>query len=231
NNTIAYNTTYIEYFPGQGGGIGIEGEPYPLIRNCIIWNNISSSYTMNIHFPPLTWMDISYCNVEDDLDHIFDLKPYTNIDSLPGFMDPENGNFQLLGNSPCINMGTPDTTGLFLPPKDLSGNDRILEGRVDIGAYENNRPTTTLPMMEGTDIHVYPNPCSGLLVLEYREESEHDDLMVRISNVRGEMVKEEKIDAAKKLIPVDISNQPDGIYVLTLTSGQSVLFRQKIIKE
>lgn len=231
NNTIAYNTTYIDNFPGQGGGIGIEGKPYPLIRNCIIWNNISSSYTMNIHFPSRNWMDISYCNVEDDLDHIFDLKPHTNIDSLPGFMDPENGNFLLHGNSPCINMGTPDTTGLFLPPEDLSGNDRILEGRVDIGAYENIGPTTTLPIIDETDFHVYPNPCSGLLVLECGEESEHDDLVLRISNIRGEMVKEKKIDAAKKLIPVDISNQPDGIYVLTLTSGQSVLFWQKIIKE
>lgn len=231
NNTIAYNTTYIEYYPGNGGGIGIEGEPYPAIRNCIIWNNISSSYTMNIHFPPMTWMDISYCNVEDDLDHIYDLKPYTNIDSLPGFMDPENGKFQLLGNSPCINMGTPDTTGLFLPPEDLSGNDRILEGRVDIGAYENNRASTSLPVMDGTNFHVYPNPCSGLLVLECSKESVHIDLVVRISNVKGEMVKEEQIDAAKKRIPVDIGNLPDGIYVLTFTSGHSMFFRQKIIKE
>ena len=36
NNIIAYNTTYIELYPGQGGGIGIAGKPYPLIRNCII---------------------------------------------------------------------------------------------------------------------------------------------------------------------------------------------------
>lgn len=43
NNTIAYNSTYTDDFPGQGGGISIEGEPSPLIRNCIICNNTSSS--------------------------------------------------------------------------------------------------------------------------------------------------------------------------------------------
>jgi len=231
NCTIAFNTTYIEYFPGEGGGIGAQGKPFPVFRNCLIWNNISSSYTMNVYWPSLTWMDISYSNVENDLGHIFDLKPYTNIDSLPGFLDPDHGNFQLVGSSPCINMGTPDTTGLSLPWKDLSGNDRIIGGRVDIGAYENRGPTTTPHINDGTGFRLYPNPCSGLLFMECGENMEYDDLLIRICNVRGELVGEEKVDTAKPLIPINISDQPDGFYILTLTSRQSVLFRQKVIKE
>jgi len=115
NNTIAFNTTWIEWDPGEGGGISIEQKPYPVIKNCIIWNNISSSSSMNIKFYRQEWLDISYCNVEEDLGHIFDLKPYTNIDSIPGFVDPENGNFQLIWDSPCINKGDPDSTGTHLP--------------------------------------------------------------------------------------------------------------------
>ena len=231
NNTIAFNTTSIEYYPGKGGGISIYGNPFPVIRNCIIWNNVSEFDAMNIDFYRNDWLDISYCNVENDLGHIFDLKPYTNIDSIPGFIDPDNGNFQLAGNSPCINMGTPDTTGLFLPSTDLSGNGRIHEGRIDIGAYENIGATNTLTSMGGTDFQLYPNPSSGVLVLESCEDTGHDDLVVWISNTRGEIVWEEKIDAAKKRILVDISNQPVGIYLLTITSGQSVLFSQKVVKE
>jgi len=231
NNTIACNTTWFEYSPGRGGGISIYGKPYPVIRNCIIWNNISEFNMMNIDFHLDDWLDISYCNVENDLGHIFDLKPYTNIDSIPGFIDPDNGNFQLSGNSPCINMGTPDTTGLFLPSTDLAGNDRILEGRIDIGAYETISATNTPTSMSGTDFQLYPNPSSGVLVLECGENSVHDDLVLWISNTRGEIVREEQIDAAKKRILVDISDQPDGFFLLSITSGQSLIYSQKIIKE
>lgn len=46
------------------------------------------------------------------------------------------GNFKLKQNSPAINAGSPDTTGLNLPPLDLTGTLRILDGRIDIGALE-----------------------------------------------------------------------------------------------
>lgn len=232
NNTIAFNSTGNKFYGGHGGGIAItKWLPQPVIRNCIIWYNESGPTSMNIQFPSLMWMDISYCNVEDDLGHIFDLKPHTNIDSMPEFMDPENGNYQLFGSSTSINRGTPDTTGLLLPAEDLSGNERILEGRVDIGAYENPGATSTPTISDETDFQLYPNPSSGLLVMESREHAEHQDLVVRICNVRGEIVREEPVDAAKTVIPVNITNQPDGIYILTLTSKQGLLFRQKIIKE
>lgn len=232
NNTIANNSTGNEYYDGKGGGIAIEKwEPYPIIRNCIIWNNVSGPSSMNIEFDLHEWMDISYCNVEEDLAHIFDLKPHTNIDSPPKFIDPENGNYQLLSNSPCINKGDPDTTGLHLPSLDLSGNNRIFGDTVDMGTYEYNRPTTIPAITSRADFHVYPNPCSGLLVLEVGENEKHNDLVVRICNLEGKIVKEENIDAAKKVIPINISNQPGGIYFLTLASNRQVLYRQKIIKK
>ena len=151
--------------------------------------------------------------------------------SLSLFMDPENGDFQLSGTSPCINMGTPDTSGLFLPTEDLWGNHRITGGRVDIGAYEYSGPSTARSVMNGTGFQVYPNPCQGFLFLACGKESEHDDLVLRILNAGGQIIMEKQIDAARQLIPVDINKQPQGVYVLTLTSGQRVQFRQKIIKE
>jgi hypothetical protein len=149
-------------------------------------------------------------------------------------MDPESGDFQLSGISPCINMGTPDTTGLFLPPEDLWGNHRIYGGRIDIGAHEYSGPTIARPgtdRLDGTDFLVYPNPSSGLLLLACRERSVRDDLVLRILHAGGQVIMEKQVDAGIKFFPVDISHQPRGIYVLTLTSGHHVLFRQKIIKE
>ncbi len=44
--------------------------------------------------------------------------------------------YELSPGSPCIDAGTADTTGLFLPATDLAGNPRVYGRRIDIGAYE-----------------------------------------------------------------------------------------------
>ena len=198
NNTIAYNSTGNESYGGHGGGIAIsKWSPYPVIRNCIIWYNVAGPSSMNIDFDPMEWLDISYCNVQEDLGHIFDLEPHTNIDAPPEFVDPENGDFQLKWGSPCTIKGNPDTTGLNLPLMDLSGGLRIFEDTVDIGAYEFNRPTDNPAIVNSEGFKIYPNPSSGLSALDYRGHEKHDDLLMRIFNLQGEIVKEEMLDAAE----------------------------------
>jgi hypothetical protein len=59
-----------------------------------------------------------------------------NIDADPLFIDKDNGNYMLTINSPCINTGTLDTVGLYLPTTDLGGNPRIYGGMIDMGTYE-----------------------------------------------------------------------------------------------
>ena len=44
--------------------------------------------------------------------------------------------YQLAEGSPCINAGTPDTTGLCLPRLDLAGCQRVWDGRIDMGCFE-----------------------------------------------------------------------------------------------
>jgi hypothetical protein len=65
---------------------------------------------------------------------------FTTIDIDPVFADSANGDFTLLCESPCINIGTPDTSGYNLPEYDLAGNPRVYTGgdvdRIDLGAYE-----------------------------------------------------------------------------------------------
>ena len=58
------------------------------------------------------------------------------LDTFPKFVDSLNYDFRIKVNSPLVNMGTVDTTGLFLPEIDLAGAARISIGRIDIGAYE-----------------------------------------------------------------------------------------------
>ena len=232
NNTIAFNaTTGDENGPGYGGGISIGRWSSPVIENCIIWYNMAGPSTMNIDFDPMEWLDLSYCSVEDDLGYIFELEPHTNMDTPPEFADTANGNFQLSWKSPCINQGDPDTTGMSLPSLDLSGTERIYEGRVDIGAYEYNHPTTIPKNSDLEDFTIYPNPGTGQVFLECREHAKQDEMVLRICNIKGEIVKEKILDASLSLFPIDISKQPDGIYLLIVTSKGQLLNQQKIIKE
>jgi len=233
NNTIVFNRTGNDYEYGYGGGIAVtKWEPYPIIRNCIIWYNVSSLNNKNVYFEPLAWLDISYCNVEEDLGHIFDLKPYTNIDTLPGFVDPENGNFKLRGNSPCVNRGDPDTTGLYLPSTDLSGSERIIDGTVDMGAYEYSH-VTGIPVRANkgfSHFHLYPNPSSGRLFIECQADTKYDNLVLRVINVNGEIIKTEFIKTVRSVNHIDIDDLIDGIYLIVLISNEQVIFRQNVIK-
>ncbi|NOU36150.1 MAG: hypothetical protein HOO88_05230 [Kiritimatiellaceae bacterium] len=56
-----------------------------------------------------------------------------NITSTPLFVDEANGDFRLQSNSPCINWGN---NSVVSNATDLAGNPRIVEGTVDMGAYE-----------------------------------------------------------------------------------------------
>jgi hypothetical protein len=93
-----------------------------------------------------------------------DLNEY-NFDADPGFAGTDWSNplsYRLGNDSPCIDAGTPDTTGLYLPEYDLLGNPRIYNGIVDIGCYEWNGTGAgedVIPIpTDGIVLSLYPNP-------------------------------------------------------------------------
>jgi hypothetical protein len=71
--------------------------------------------------------------------------------------------YYLSEGSPCINTGVADTTGMSLPLMDLAGNQRVWDGRIDMGCYEYGAPVSNddpeLPIPgNGIQLSLYPNP-------------------------------------------------------------------------
>jgi hypothetical protein len=102
--------------------------------------------------------------------------------------------YSLSAASPCVNSGTPDTLGLFLPPYDLAGNWRVWDGRIDMGAFEfgappvaNDDPTSpaigTLRLEQN-----YPNPFNPTTTIRYSIE-EPGSVSLDIYNIKGQLVK------------------------------------------
>lgn len=116
-----------------------------------------------------------------------------NIAGLPLFVI-ENGDdplgYRMSHHSPCLNTGTPDTTGLSLPLTDLAGTPRVQNGRIEMGCYETGivgtDPEPVTPA-EVFAVNCYPNP--------FAEETGIDlnlpkagKVNLNIYNIKGQLV-------------------------------------------
>ncbi len=196
------------------------------IRNSIFFNTelqqeIGTTYS--IFYPETaTVIDIDFCNVNngltDETVYINDNDIINwgihNINENPLFRGDINGDIpiddprwvQLSANSPCIDAGTPDTLGMNLPTLDITGNDRVWDGIIDIGAHEYN------PTVESCDETVptppnkiavshYPNPITPngsrgrVALIEFTLPKEtKDNPSLEIFNINGQKVRDLKIN-------------------------------------
>jgi len=119
NSTITNNSAF-------DGAAGIYLKTGNLsLKNSIIWHHLSSGI-----YNEAGTTSVEYSNIEGGWTGT------GNLDIDPEFYNFDDNDFSLNEISPCINAGTPDTTGLNLPERCLAGNPRIGGGTIDMGAYE-----------------------------------------------------------------------------------------------
>jgi hypothetical protein len=124
NNTISGNVA------NSGGGIYTDSGNNT-IANSIIWGNSSGIVNDG------STLTVTYSIVQQDMG-VFPGANNLNID--PQFISPQlpglstGGNYRLKSTSPAINVGNNAAPNIFDP--DLDGNARIVNGTIDLGAYE-----------------------------------------------------------------------------------------------
>jgi len=195
NSTISSNSYGIRlysYCPNTSSST-------PNIYNTILWDNSNSQVYLNGEDDDPNFY---YCDIQGGLQafegpgvQYYNGDYLNNIDEDPLF---ENIYHLSLG-SPCIDAGTPDTTGLHLPPWDLDGNVRIWDGNgdslsiVDMGCYEFGAPLYDIDEPEtNAEFQLnqnYPNPFSNSTNISFKIPRFCEDLQLKIYNIKGQLIR------------------------------------------
>lgn len=254
NCTIANNSSVT-----QSGGFNITLENCNIqVNNTIVSGNTPYEVAM-FAFNESTFADVSFnnCLVNGGSDSFFLLGgdiTHTWLDGnqfgVPSFGGGDSNDplyYSLALNSPCINAGTPDTTGLGLPPYDLAGNWRIWNNIIDMGCYEygsepwvsNDDPA--VPLIQLTRLSVYPNPFGvtanlKVNILGHTNKEVVRDVCIDIYNIKGQKVKTIVLDphkAEEQLTYWDGRDQKgnscsSGIYFLNLKVNCKSIVNRKL---
>ncbi len=227
NNTICNN-----HCIGGGGGFYCKDSVVPVLYNNILYGNTQYGGESNQVYlwDLLAQPDFYHNNVEGGFENFagtggsaFSGAYENNLDEIPGFIP---GNYNLEPGSPCINSGCPDTTGLMVPASDLAGLDRIVDGTIDMGAYENQNPISVSDF-SGSQLFLSdpkPNPAKYFTKFSITfAKPQH--INIEIVNNFGqtiERIADEFLKAGKHTFTWEIrEGLPPGNYVLIINAGQS----------
>ncbi len=109
-----------------------------------------------------------------------------------------------------------------MPLVDLAGNPRIINGNIDIGAYEYFTVSIDKETMPYS-INIYPNPASENIIIEGLQIGQ-----VEIINLQGQVVK--NIDILDPKTDIDISKLTDGVYMIKVKMEDGIFVR-KLLKQ
>ena len=131
NNVITGNSS--DYY---GGGISCYYHSNPTITNSVVTGNSAGNdgggiYCGYYSAPPITYDDV-WSNTPNNYSGCSPGIGCISVDPL--FVGPMVGDYHLQLGSPCIDAGNNDAP--CLPEFDFDGNPRIINGVVDMGAFE-----------------------------------------------------------------------------------------------
>jgi hypothetical protein len=175
------------------GGIFFYQQSSPQVWNCLIYDNANDipleepvqmwSWTYDGYAP-----EFHNCLVQYGLDNISNyevINTYENcINEDPLFADPDNENYRLSSESPCINAGSLMTPADILNGLDLDGHHRVSNNRIDIGAYEFDFTGVQETAQKENFIRIVGNPVTISSYAEIEFDNENC-LMASIYSIDG----------------------------------------------
>jgi len=225
------------------------------LKNTIMHNNTNYEIYMvdDTQYGYTYELNVDNCNIKNGLDGIYNQNNANiinwgegNIESYPLFDSLGTYPFALLEGSPCIDTGTPDTTGLFLPPWDLLHNYRVWDGDnngtaiIDMGCYEFGADSVgvfnnELPI-SNYELRNYPNPFNPITTIHYSIANE-GNVELEVYNIKGQKVKtlinEMKEPGHYQAIWDGTDNNKkqvaSGVYLYRLSIGKKTLNKKMLL--
>lgn len=224
------------------GGIFFYQESSPVLWNCIVYGNTNEvpldepvqmwSWTFEGYAP-----EFHNCLVQFGLENISNHEVITVYDNCfdedPLFVDPENENYHLSTNSPCINAGSTDTPSVILNGLDLDGQARVNDDQIDMGAYEFDMTDLQETTQNENRIHIVGNPITASSYVEI--ETEQDGILTAcIYSLEGRLLSDKNLGAIQKGINrIEIGemfqNLSSGTYLFVVRTANKT-FATKVIK-
>ncbi len=234
NVTLAYN------FASMGGGYYCGQSSHTKFFNGIMWGNTSDTpkgtqvWIWDVYSKP----GFYHCILEGGLEMFggseFSGEYEAIFDSDPLFAAPDD--FSLLPGSTAINNGT-NQIGIFeLPTQDFAGNNRLMYGTIDIGAFEYQGFTDLLTAEEETfSMRLNPNPANenSVLTLFCRNEKTSK---IRIYSIGGRLMAQTEYSTQKGINHIRLSEllpphfAAEGLFLLEVVCGNSQRQSLKFIR-
>jgi predicted outer membrane repeat protein len=230
NNTIVFNQAM------YGGGFYCKDSVTPGFYNTIIWGNTAAVGDQGYLFEIYAQADFFNCDVEGGPalfggsggGSSFSGAWEKCLDTIPMFVGTGTYPYSLDEDSPCIDMGSSDTTGFILPATDLAGNPRIMNNVIDMGAYEWGAVGVNDQYIDDSGVKVWPNPTEGKFKVQ-GSKFKVEVQKVEIVDIFGKVVFVKEIKSDPNPLDFDISHLQSGIYLVRISSGD-INITHKLVK-
>jgi len=134
---------------GNNAGAFYNSNSSPILTNCILWNDTLTGRQPSeiVNADPNSIPVVTYSDIDGGYPGV------GNVNFNPEFINSAAGNLQLQVGSNCINVGSNAAIPAGVTT-DLAGAPRIVDGTVDLGAYE----CTSAFFTGAADQHSFNNP-------------------------------------------------------------------------
>ena len=224
------------------GGIFFYQQSSPVLWNCIVYGNTNEvpldepvqmwSWTYEDYAPEFHNCLVQY-GFENISNHEIILVYENCIDEDPLFAAPNEQNYLLGSDSPCVDSGSPDTPEAILNGFDLDGNPRVAGSRIDIGAYEFASVGVHESQNNECQLHIVGNPITASSFAEVECERVCN-LFANVYSIEGKLLVNRNLGFTQiGLNRIEIGDLfqdlTSGTYLLVIRTPEKT-FATKIIK-